>query len=80
MTKQFKPCRLTVHGQRFEIDSTGKVVRIFQENPREVLPVSDEVAGLVKAEAKRRRRNRAARLRTAVYRELFTAIWACIEI
>ena len=67
------PCRVTYEGVRFEISKDGTVrsTSLHQaadgSTTREYAPVWDSIAVLVRREASRQRRNRAARERHAAY-------------
>jgi len=68
-----KPCRLTFNGQRYQINQDGSVYLIVSDPYATVqapAPESADIAKAVRAEASRLRRNRHARVRSQVMREM----------
>lgn len=61
--KNFKPCRLTFEGRRYQIDARALVSEISATTGDFIQFAADQTAIKVRCDASRRRRNRASRER-----------------
>jgi len=76
---KFKPCRVTVQGTRYEIDSTGtaheidplsRVTTDLWEDVERERTLSEPESAIIRAEATRQRKNRDAHRRAEAMRDL----------